>query len=744
MQNYIKNNISPDSLITLFAQAPVGLALLKCDHFVVEAANEKMLELWGCSSDIISKRLLDVVPELNDQEFHTILTEVCQTGKTFREKKMPAKITQKEGFKNRYFDFIFSPVFDELQNIVAVNVVSTDITDQVLTSNKLVESEFKFKDYIINSEYCAALYIGRDLVIDVINDKMLETVDKTADIIGMKIEDGIPSLRGQHFIDDMKKVFDTGETFTAFEDKALIVRNGVLEEIYYDYTYQPVKNSLGEVYGVFNMAVDVTETVVARKKASENFNKLKGFIENVPMAIAVFKDEDFKLEISNKGANNLWGDLSPFYGKSLKEIFPEFESTGVFQHFEQVFNSGKEIKINEMKLQKAGDFDVKYLNYILHPTLDEAGKATSITAIAYDVTEELKNRKKLLNSEKKYKNLSDALPLIIFTTNPQAEIIYCNDRLKNYLGETVKDPIGEKFYHLSHPDDVEELKEIWQKAVTKKHDFEAEHRSYNTYSKEYNWLLTRAVPTFDEDGEISEWIGSSTNVNEFKLLENQKDTFLGIASHELKTPLTSLKIYAQLLERVLKKAGDEKNAAFATKMDAQVTKLNSLIGDLLDVTKITSGKMQLMEEEFIFEDLASEMVEELQLNAPQTIIFENKSGGTVFADKNRISQVMSNLISNAIKYSPNTTEIVVTSTKVDHTVEFCVQDFGIGMPADKKDRVFEQYYRVSGDEQHTFPGLGLGLYISAEIIERSKGKIWVNSILGQGSTFCFSLPTVQN
>ena len=736
--------MSSDVLITLFSEAPVGLALLHCEDFIIEAANDKMLELWASTVNIVSKPLFEAVPQLKNQEFHSILMEVCDSGKISTEKKTPTKITHKDGTKNRYFDFIFSPVFDSTEKVVQVVIVSREVTEQVSGVSEALVSDFKLKELILDSEYISAILRGRDMVIEIGNEKFFQAVGKTSSIIGMKFLDAVPSLNNQHFLDEMQKVYDTGNPFDIREDKAIIERDGAMVTSYFTFTYHPLKNSFGEVVAIYIVAMEVTDTVLAKKSALENFNKLQSFIQNVPMAIAIYNDFDFRLETANKGANDLWGDLSPFYGKPIKNIFPEFESSGLFQDFEKVFNTGKELKMKGLMLHRSGNFEEKYFDYILYPSKDEAGKTISVIAIAYEVTEDLKIRKKLSQSEEKYRNLSDALPLVIFTANPDAEIVYCNDKLKNYLGETVSNPIGEKFYHLSHPDDMEELKEIWEKAVINKENFEAEHRSYNTFSKQYNWLLTRAVPVFGEDGEIVEWIGSSTNVNEFKLLEAQKDTFLGIASHELKTPLTSLKIYAQVLERVLKKAGDEKNAEYAHKMDAQVTKLNSLIGDLLDVTKMTLGKMQLNEENFKFEDLAAEMVEELQLTAPQKITFEKKSGGMVIADKNRISQVMSNLISNAIKYSPDTKEIVVTTQLSENGVEFCVQDFGIGMPEDKKDKVFAQYYRVSGETQTTIPGLGLGLYISAEIIERSNGKIWVNSILGKGSTFCFSLPVIEN
>ena len=176
-------------------------------------------------------------------------------------------------------------------------------------------------------------------------------------------------------------------------------------------------------------------------------------------------------------------------------------------------------------------------------------------------------------------------------------------------------------------------------------------------------------------------------------------------------------------------------------MDEQINKLTSLVNDLLDVTKIQNGKILLNKSDFDFDDLVEEIVAEQQMITSHKILVESEKIGNIYSDRHRISQVMSNLIGNAIKYSPDSDRIHIT-TKVtdDDCVLFTVRDFGIGIPADKTERVFEQYYRVSGSKEHTFPGLGLGLYISSEIIKRSGGKIFVNSIEGKGSEFCFLIP----
>ena len=139
--------------------------------------------------------------------------------------------------------------------------------------------------------------------------------------------------------------------------------------------------------------------------------------------------------------------------------------------------------------------------------------------------------------------------------------------------------------------------------------------------------------------------------------------------------------------------------------------------------------------------MVKELVEEIQRTSEKhTLVEKYGEAGLVCGDRERLSQVITNFITNAIKYSPAADKILIYTSLDKGEVTLCVEDYGIGIPGDKLEKVFEQFYRVSGDMQHTFPGLGLGLYISAEIIKREGGRIWVNSQEGKGSTFCFALP----
>lgn len=221
----------------------------------------------------------------------------------------------------------------------------------------------------------------------------------------------------------------------------------------------------------------------------------------------------------------------------------------------------------------------------------------------------------------------------------------------------------------------------------------------------------------------------------------RRDEFFSIASHELKTPVTSLKAYTQLLLMDAEAFRDMQHKTILERMDTQINKLTSLITDLLDTSKIENGQLVFNKELFILNDLVSEIISDMQpvcLN--QQIVFKNGKAASVYADRERIGQVISNFISNAIKYAPESEKIVISIEKDNQKVRCSVRDFGKGISLREQKNIFERFYRVSGPNLNTFPGLGLGLFICKEFIERHGGKIGLTSEEGKGSTFYFELP----
>ncbi len=224
-------------------------------------------------------------------------------------------------------------------------------------------------------------------------------------------------------------------------------------------------------------------------------------------------------------------------------------------------------------------------------------------------------------------------------------------------------------------------------------------------------------------------------------LMQKKDEFMNVASHELKTPITTTKAYLQILQKIIRPLENPSAGDFIIKANKQLGKLTTLIDDLLDVSKIHAGQMVYHYAEMDLKNLIEEVVAQVQVTTQthQIMITHNVSA-LINGEQHRLEQVINNFLSNAIKYSPEAEKIIIRSDINDHTVKLSVRDFGIGIPFEKQQYVFDRFYRVQ-ESAKTFAGLGLGLYISAEIIRRHGGTVGVNSD-AYGSEFYFTLPVL--
>lgn len=264
----------------------------------------------------------------------------------------------------------------------------------------------------------------------------------------------------------------------------------------------------------------------------------------------------------------------------------------------------------------------------------------------------------------------------------------------------------------------------------------------DTKNNETHWVIVKSKAIYDDNKKPFLVVNVITDITDRQELEARKDDFMNMVAHELKTPLTTTKVFSQILEKDFLKKKDRKSVEYIHKMNGQIDKLAELVHDLLDVTRINAKGLQMHKETFIIKDLAKEIIDSLQNITKHPIQFDWHTTSPVFADKERIRQVLMNLLTNAIKYSPQEKKIIVSSHKRDNAILVSVTDFGVGIPKKHQNKIFERFYQAPSNDG-TYPGLGLGLYISSQIISQHQGKIWVESKRGTGSTFYFTLPIEQ-
>ena len=333
----------------------------------------------------------------------------------------------------------------------------------------------------------------------------------------------------------------------------------------------------------------------------------------------------------------------------------------------------------------------------------------------------------------------EALPHIVATATSDGALNYSNKNLFNFTGLNFQKFKKDEWYEIIHEEDRANFMSAWERSLFTGLEMQIDCRLRRT-DGEYFWHLVIAKLLYHLEAQMTFWIVTFTNIDDQKKLTEKKDEFIGIASHELKTPLTSAKAYIQLLHSVLEYKEDNEALLYAQKANTSIDRLNNLITELLDISKIQHNKLQLNISDFNLEELLVESIELMQATSSKHAIYLTGSAKIlVRADKERIHQVLINLLSNAIKYSPASIRIDVRVSVQYNEIVVGVIDYGVGIPITDHKKVFDKFYRVE-EKATQFQGLGIGLFICAEIVHRHGGKIWVESSPGNGSSFFFKLP----
>lgn len=331
-------------------------------------------------------------------------------------------------------------------------------------------------------------------------------------------------------------------------------------------------------------------------------------------------------------------------------------------------------------------------------------------------------------------SILESIPQIAFTASGTGSIDFVNEKWYDYTSSTLHFPAT----HLDDPG----IDESWTTAIANGEKMEMEVRIKKNDQNYFRYHLLRVVP-LKEGSQIVKWVGTFTDIEEQKLAVKKKDEFLTIASHELKTPLTSIKAYVQLLDQLTPE--DNKAKPYVDRTLVQVNKLDSLINDLLDISKIESDKLIFELSPLNFEEILNSTLDILyKIHPSYTIVKKGNATIKILGNAVRLEQVIINFLTNAIKYGGESKEIHVhTELLEDNKMYFGVQDFGIGLSVENQTKIFNKFYRVNENQPH-IQGLGIGLYICSEILKMHHAGFGVKSEIGNGAEFYFVLPVIQS
>lgn len=353
-------------------------------------------------------------------------------------------------------------------------------------------------------------------------------------------------------------------------------------------------------------------------------------------------------------------------------------------------------------------------------------------------------------SKEQFRQVADNAPAMIWMTDEKKQCNFVNTGWLKFTGRTKEQELGYGWIEGLHPDDYSRCAEVFDDAFSAREQYSLEYR-FRREDGMYRWLSETGAPRYSAEGKFEGYIGTCVDIHEMKIHEQRRDDFIKMASHELKTPVTSIKGYVQLLLTMYKDR-HKTNTSFSdhaiqsslTIIDKQIVKLNRLMSELLDLSRIDSDRLELTMQDFSLNNLVVETVADVQQTTRHEITIDSGTECKVYGDRDRIGQVMLNLLANAIKYSPKTNSIEVSVYQpAKNCVAVSVTDHGIGIEEQHHQKIFERFYRVEGKSEQTYPGFGIGLFIASEIIHRHNGAINVKSEKHKGSTFTFTLPTAN-
>jgi len=294
-----------------------------------------------------------------------------------------------------------------------------------------------------------------------------------------------------------------------------------------------------------------------------------------------------------------------------------------------------------------------------------------------------------------------------------------------------------------HPEDRERIRLIIEDVLDKSKsdgNYDVEYRTVGVEDKKIRWVRAMGKAIFDDENKPMRFIGTVLDITAQKQEEFRKNDFVAIVSHELKTPLTSMYGYIQIMLQNANESKDALSLRALNSMHGQTKKMIALIKDFLDIARLEEGKLQMIKKPFDLHLLLTDVCSELAFLSSHAIELQDCVELTVIGDREKIGQVMSNLLSNAVKYSPKGGKIIIGCDKEEKQVRVYVKDKGVGIHAKDLPHLFERFYRVDNEQIQTITGFGIGLYLSSEIVKSHGSTISVESIEGQGSTFYFYLP----
>jgi PAS domain S-box-containing protein len=734
---------SQRQVLAYFEQSPVAIAIISDPDLTFRMANPFYGQLVGRRLDqIVGKPLLEVLPELGGQGFDQLLRGVLDTGVPFIAPEVAADIVRNDQLETIYVDLAYQPLKEADERITGILVVATDVTQQVRSRQKIANREARFRSLLEQAPVATGLFVGRNLLIELANEPMLRFWGKGPDVFGKPLANILPELSEQPFLQILDQAYTTGQAYQALADRCDLVIDGQLRTFYFNFTYQPIVDEQGQVYAILNMAVDVTEQVLARQALEESERFSRTVFYNSPVAKLVYVGPDMILREANEKMLAIFGRDASIIGKPVMETIPELKRTQLFDKYQRVLATGEiHVALAEpIEFIRQGVSNWGYYDYTYKPLFDHTGKVYGVICTVIEVTEQVLARQKLEEAQASLRGAIELAQLGTWSIDVATNGLTYSDRLIEWFGY---DPHGKGYQEvipILQPEDQQRVEaavawalnpesdgvynEIYtvihprtgQKRILHAHGkavFDATGKAIRmngtaqdiTLQRELQLALETEVQLRTEELEAAnEELAASneelaaSNEQFSAINEELEETvqqlnrsnanlqqFAYVASHDLQEPLRKIRQFGDLLKmRQTSLLGDE--LVYIERMQSAASRMATLIRDLLNFSRIsmqgnTSVSVSL-------NGVVEQVLTTLELTIAETKAEVNAEPlPTIEGDSSQLNQLFQNLLGNAIKFRRPSVNPVIQITA--HTLQASELP-----PSVKPARMAKNYYRI--------------------------------------------------
>lgn len=517
-----------------------------------------------------------------------------------------------------------------------------------------------------------------------------------------------------------------------------------------------VDNNEGNTVGYAKITRDITALKKAQQREAQLFeseNRFRLMVESIDDYAMFMVDTKGVITSWNRGAERLTGySESEAVGRPFSILYPKNELLEEHAIYELTM-ARKNGHHEEEGVRVRKDGSIYNAQIIVWPVEDKAGDVVGFAKITRDITQRKAAERALKEGEAKFRTMTDAMPQMVWSALPDGKQDYINQQWFHFTGADHELDKNKSWLDFIHVDDEPLVREVWYYSLASGNNFEGQFRLLHV-SGNYRWTLGRALAVRNEQGKITRWMGTLTDIHEQKRAETalhesaqRKDEYLAMLAHELRNPLAPIRNSTELLRRLCK-AEDTIIGALEV-VDRQVVHMTRLIDDLLDVARISRGKIELRKENFELGELvrhtANDFKTDYENKGVDLSIFVPDKAIQIYADRTRIAQAIGNLLHNALKFTEPQGQVFVSLTEATLNEKsfgiVTVKDTGIGIDPNLLEQLFEPFVQGNQDLARSKGGLGLGLALIKGFANLHGGNVRASSAgPGYGSEFIFQIP----